>query len=92
MAVSSALIREEDYVQLPLYHTSQALRGPEERHPSMENLAYALIMASCKLRPYFQAHSIVFQIDKPLRKTMNNPEAVGRLVLWVIELNEFDVL
>ena len=58
----------------------------------MEKLVYALITASRKLRPYFQAHSIVIQMDKPLRKTMKNSEAVGRLVLWVIELNEFDVL
>ena len=66
MAVSSALIWEEDYVQLPIYYTSQALRGAEERYPPMEKLAYALIMASRKLRPYFQAHSIVVQMDKPL--------------------------
>ena len=58
----------------------------------MEKLVYALITASRKLRPYFQAHSIVIQMDKPLRKTMKNSEAAGRLVLWVIELNEFDVL
>ena len=32
------------------------------------------------------------QIDKPLQKKMNNPEAGGRLVLWAIELDEFNVL
>ena len=41
----------------------------------MEKLVFALIMAACKLRPYFQAHIIMFQIDKPLWKAMNNPEA-----------------
>ena len=76
-AVSSALILEEDRVQLLVYYTSQALRGVEERYPPMEKLAFALIIATCKLRPYFQAHTIVVQTDEPLQKTMNNPEEVG---------------
>ena len=32
-AVSSALIREEDKVQRPVYYTSKALRGAEGRYP-----------------------------------------------------------
>ena len=77
MAVSSALIREEDRMQLPVYYTSQALKGVGARYPPMEKLAFALIMIAHKLRPYFQAHTIVVQIEKPLRKTMDNLEAVG---------------
>uniref|UniRef100_A0A2N9FPR8 Integrase catalytic domain-containing protein n=1 Tax=Fagus sylvatica TaxID=28930 RepID=A0A2N9FPR8_FAGSY len=63
-AVSSALIREEERRQLPVYYTSRALRGAEERYPPMEKLAFALVTAARKLRPYFQAHTIVeFDID-----------------------------
>ncbi|XP_075649737.1 uncharacterized protein LOC142620220 [Castanea sativa] len=29
--------------------------------------------------------------DKPLRKAMSSPKAVGRMALWAIELSEFDV-
>lgn len=57
----------------------------------MEKLAFSLIMAAQKLRPYFQARTIVFQIKKPLWRVMNNPKASGRLVLRVIELGEFDI-
>ncbi|XP_065636482.1 G-type lectin S-receptor-like serine/threonine-protein kinase SD1-1 [Quercus suber] len=57
----------------------------------MEKLAFALIMVAHKLKPYFQAHIIVVQINKPLWKAMNNLEVVGRLVLWAIELDEFDI-
>ena len=53
MVVNSALIWEEDYMQLPIYYTSQVLQGAKERYPPMEKLAYALITASHKLRPYF---------------------------------------
>ena len=65
--------------------------GAKEKYPPMEKLAYALITVACKPMPYFQAHIIVVQTDKPLRKTMNNPKAAGKLVLWVIELSEFNI-
>uniref|UniRef100_A0A2N9EVJ5 Uncharacterized protein n=1 Tax=Fagus sylvatica TaxID=28930 RepID=A0A2N9EVJ5_FAGSY len=50
-AVSSALIREEEKRQLPVYYTSRALRGAEERYPPMEKLAFALVTAARKLCP-----------------------------------------
>uniref|UniRef100_A0A2N9GJG2 Reverse transcriptase domain-containing protein n=1 Tax=Fagus sylvatica TaxID=28930 RepID=A0A2N9GJG2_FAGSY len=90
-AVSSALIREEDRRQLPIYYTSRALRGAEERYPPMEKLAFALVTAARKLRPYFQAHTIVLLTNHPLRKAMNKPDAAGRLIQWSIELSEFDI-
>uniref|UniRef100_A0A2N9IZQ4 RNase H type-1 domain-containing protein n=1 Tax=Fagus sylvatica TaxID=28930 RepID=A0A2N9IZQ4_FAGSY len=80
-AVSSALIREEERLQLPVYYTSRALRGAEERYPPMEKLAFALVTAARKLRPYFQAHTIVLLTNHPLRKAMNKLDAAGRLIL-----------
>lgn len=53
MAVSSALIREEDHIQLPVYYTSRALRGVEARYRPMEKLAFDLITAVHKLNSYF---------------------------------------
>jgi hypothetical protein len=57
-AVSAALVREEDGMQKPVYFVSKALHGAGKRHPQIEKLAFALIVASRKLRPYFQAHTI----------------------------------
>ena len=90
-AVSSALIREEGKVQKPVYYTSKALRGAEERYPLMEKLAFAVITASRKLRHYFQAHVINVMMDHLLKKAMNKLEATGRLIQWAVELSEFDV-
>ena len=45
----------------------------------MEKLTFALVMATRKLKPYFQAHTVIILIDKPLRQEMNNPEAAGWL-------------
>ena len=67
------------------------LYGAKERYPSMEKLAFALVTAARKLKPYFQAHMINVLTDKPLRRAMSNPEAAGRLALWAIELSEFDI-
>ena len=53
VAVSTALIREEEKVQKPVYYASRALRGAEERYPPMEKLAFALVTATRKLKPYF---------------------------------------
>ena len=91
VAVSVALIREEDKVQKPVYYTSRALRGAEERYPPMEKLAFALVTAAYKLKPYFQAHMVIVLIDKPLRRAISNPEVVGQLALWAIELSEFAI-
>ena len=76
-AMSSALIREEDKVQRPVYYTSKALRGAEGQYPQMEKLAFALIIASRKLRHYFLAHIINVMTDHSLKKAMNRLEAAG---------------
>ena len=52
-AVSAALIQEEDKKQLPVYYVSQAFQGAEAKYPRIEKIAFALIVASRKLRPYF---------------------------------------
>ena len=45
-------------VQYPVYYVSKSLVDMEIRYTPMEKLAYYLVMASRKLRPYFQAHQI----------------------------------
>ena len=89
--VSAALIRKEDKKKLPVYNVSQAFQGIEARYPRIEKIAFALIVASCKLRPYFQAKPILVMTDQPTRKSMNKPEAAGRMVQWAIELSQFDI-
>ena len=90
-AVSAALIREEEKVQKLVYYASRALREVEERYPPMEKLAFTLVTAARKLKPYFQTHTVVVLTDRPLRRAMSNPDAAGRLALWAIELSKFDI-
>jgi hypothetical protein len=90
-AVSAPLIREEDGIQKSAYFVSKALHGAEERYPQIEKLAFALIMASRKLRPYFQAHSIRVLTEYPFQKVMQKLDLSGRLANWAIELGQFDL-
>ena len=62
-AVSAALVREEEGTQRPVYFVCRAFWGAEERYPRMEKLAFALITAARKLKPYFQAHTIIVLTD-----------------------------
>ena len=47
--------------------------------------------AARKLKPYFQAHTVVVLTEKPLRRAMSSPEATGRMALWAVDLSEFDI-
>jgi len=66
-AISAALIKKENKVQKLVYYISRALRDAEERYPPMKKLAFTLITAAHKLKPYFQACTVVILTDKPLR-------------------------
>ena len=59
--------------------------------PPIEKLAFSLVTAVRKLKPYFQAHIINVLIDYPLKKAMNKLEAAERLIQWTVELSEFNV-
>ena len=85
-AVSVALIREENRVQLSIYYVSQAFQRAEGRCPCIEKIIFALIVASHKLRPYFQVKLILVMTDQPIRKSMNKLEAIRRMVQWEVKL------
>ena len=57
----------------------------------LQKITFALVVASRKLRHYFQIHLIVIMINQPIRKTMNKIDAAGLFIQWVIELGQFDI-
>ena len=89
--VSAALIREEGKKQLSVYYVSQAFQGVESSYPRIEKIAFTLIVVSRKLRQYFQANPILVMTNQPIKKSMNKPEAAGRIVQWAIKLSQFDI-
>ena len=57
----------------------------------MEKLILALVTATRKLCPYFQAHTIEMLTEYPMKQVLHKPETSGRLMKWAIELSEFDI-
>ncbi|CAA0842069.1 Unknown protein, partial [Striga hermonthica] len=90
-AISAVLIREEGLLQSPIYYVSKALHDAELRYPPMEKLAFALVIAARKLRPYFQEHSITVRTSYPLRQILHRPDTSRRMIKWAIELGQFDI-
>ena len=58
-AVGTILIVERSDEQRPVYYISKVLHGVEERYQRIEKLAYAVVLASRRLKHYFKAHPIV---------------------------------
>ena len=90
-STSTALVRERDRTQQPVYYCSRALRGVEERYPKMEKLVLALVTIAKRLWSYFQAHSIKILTKHPMKQILHKPKTSRRLVKWAIELSEFDI-
>ena len=88
--VSATLIRKEDGMQLPIYYVSQAFQGAEAKYLQIDKIASALIVASWKLRQYFQANPILMMMDQPIKKSMNRSEDARRMIQWAIEFTILD--
>ena len=80
IAMSVALVWEEDRKQFPIYYVSQAFQGAEAKYPRIEKIVFTLIVASRKLRPYFQANPIFLMMDQPIKKSMKKLEVARRMV------------
>jgi hypothetical protein len=49
------------------------------------------LLASRKLRHYFQSYHIIVPSSQPLKDIIKNREAMGRVGKWAAELNEFTI-
>ncbi|KAM2200970.1 hypothetical protein ACFX1R_000854 [Malus domestica] len=79
-AVSSVLIRKDGNVERPIYYANKALQDTKTRYFNIEKLALALVMFARKLRPYFQAHSIIVLTNHHLRHILQSPDTSGRMI------------
>jgi ribonuclease HI len=94
-AVSAVLVQEnlEEQIkkQAPVYFFSEVLSLSKKNYTELEKVLYAVLMASRKLRHYFQAYHIIVPSSQPLKDIMRNREATGRIGKWDAELNEFSI-
>ena len=74
-----------------MYFVSTVLQDARARYPMPHKLLLALLVASCKLRHYFQGHPIKVVSAYPLERVLRSPNLVGRVAEWNIELQAFQL-
>ena len=95
--VSAVLIVEQETdvhkfpLQKPVYYVSTVLTPCKSRYPHYQKIAYAVFVASRKLRHYFQECSIAVASEVPLNDIINKRDSTGRIAKWAIELLPFDI-
>jgi hypothetical protein len=65
--------------QAPVYFVSKVLSPSKKNYTELEKVLYVVLMASRKLRHYFQAYHIIVPASQPLKDIMRNREATGRV-------------
>jgi hypothetical protein len=94
-AVSAALVQEKQHEQTkkqaPVYFISEVLSPSKRNYIELEKILYAVLMASRKLRHYFQSYHIIVPLSQPLKDIIRSREARGRVGKWAAELNEFTI-
>jgi hypothetical protein len=78
-------------IQRPVYYVSEVLHEAKTRYLETHKLLYVVLVASRKLRHYFQAHRIVVVTSFPLRTILHNSNSIGNITKWAAELAEFQL-
>jgi hypothetical protein len=78
-------------VQRSVYYVAEVLHEAKARYLETHKLIYVVLVASRKLRHYFQAHRVVVVTSFPLRGILHNSNATGNIAKWAAELAEFQL-
>jgi hypothetical protein len=94
-AVSATLVQEKNrdgtIRQCPVYYVSEVLTTSKCNMTELEKFAYAVVMASRKLRHYFEAFMVRVTSDRGLSELFRNPEASVRIAKWAAELSGYHI-
>jgi hypothetical protein len=94
-AVSAALVQERNSEgkkrQCPVYYVSEILTASMCNMTKLEKISYTVVMASRKLRHYFEAFKVWVTSDRGLGELFRNPEASIRIAKWVAELSGYHI-
>jgi hypothetical protein len=95
-AVSAALVQEQNREgttrQCPVYYVSEVLTTSKCNMTELEKISYAVVMASRKLRHYFEAFKVRVTSDRGLGELFCNPEASVRIAKWAAELSGYHII
>lgn len=94
-AISTVLV-EEHYrsgcpEQTPICYVSETLSGAKTHYSELEKMVYTLVMASQKLKHYFNVHPIIVPTNFSIRYILSNREVTWRIGKWAAEMVPFDL-
>jgi hypothetical protein len=78
-------------IQRLVYYIGEVLHEAKTRYLDTHKLLYVVLVASRKLRHYFQAHRVVVVTSFLLRAILHNSNATGNIAKWAAELAEFQL-
>jgi hypothetical protein len=78
-------------VQRPVYFVRAVLRKARWRYPKIHKLLLGVLLASCKIRHYFESHRIMIVTSYSLGRVLHNHSATGRIAEWAMELSSFEL-
>jgi hypothetical protein len=87
--VSVVLVQEKEgkLKQIPVYFASEALSGSKLFYSELEKIAYLVVMATRKLRHYFEGHRIRVITNQSLNDLFANKEASTQIIKLGVELS-----
>jgi hypothetical protein len=95
-AVSATLVQKQDRdgknQQCLVYYISKVLTASKCNMTELEKISYAVVMASRKLRHYFEAFKVRVTSDRSLGELFRNPEASARIAKWAAELSGYHII
>jgi hypothetical protein len=83
--------REGKTHQCLVYFIFEVLTTYKCNMTELEKIAYTVVMASCKLRHYFEAHKVRVTTDQGPGDLFRNPEASARIAKWAAELFGYNI-
>jgi ribonuclease HI len=94
-AVSAALVQEQDREgmtwQCLVYYVSEVLTASKCNMTELDKISYAVVMASRKLRHYFEAFKVRVTSDRGLGELFRNPKASVRIAKWAAKLSGYHI-
>jgi hypothetical protein len=57
----------------------------------LEKISYVVIMASCKIRHYFEVYKVRVTFNRGLGELLRNLEASARIAKWAAELSGYNI-
>jgi hypothetical protein len=73
--------------QFLVYFMSEVLTISKRFYYEVEKICYAVIMSVRKLRHFFEAHTLIIQIDQLLHDSFRNRDSSRRISKWALELS-----